>query len=74
MPKKSENVPLELLKLLKKECLVMIKRNEKSNKYDVRKAIVHKLTRNQLFLLCIAFVIALAIIGIYAPSALIGLF
>ncbi len=52
----------------------MIKRREKSNKYDVRKAIVHKLTRNQLFLLCIAFVIALAIIGIYAPSALIGLF
>lgn len=52
----------------------MIKRREHSCKYDVRKAIIHKLTRNQLFMLCIAFVIALAIIGIYAPSALMGLF
>lgn len=52
----------------------MIKRSEKSNKYDVRKAIVHKLTRNQLFFLCIVFLIVLALIGIFAPSALVGLF
>lgn len=52
----------------------MIKRKERSNQYDVRKAIVHKLTRNQLFFVCIIFIIALAIIGIFAPSALVGLF
>lgn len=52
----------------------MIKRSEKSNKYDVRQAIVHKLTRNQLFFLCIVFFIVLAIIGVFAPSALVGLF
>jgi hypothetical protein len=51
----------------------MIKRREKSSKYDVRKAIVHKLTKNQLFFLCIVFLIVLALIGIFAPSALIGL-
>ena len=51
----------------------MIKRKEKSNKYDVRKAIIHKLTRNQLFLLCIIALIVLALIGIFSPTALIGL-
>ena len=60
--------------LLKKEFLAMIKKEEKSNKYDVRKAIVHKLTRNQLFFLCIVFMVVLALIGIFAPTALVGLF
>lgn len=51
----------------------MIKRKEKSIKYDFRKAIVHKLSRNQLFLLCIIALLVLALIGIFSPTALLSL-
>lgn len=50
----------------------MIKRKKHSCKYQLRRDIVHKLSRNQLFGLCFLALIILAILGIYAPTALIG--
>lgn len=41
--------------------------------YKLQKMIVHRLNRTQLFILCILALIVVAIIGIYAPAALIGL-
>lgn len=51
----------------------MIKRKEHSCKYEVHKAIIHKLSRNQVFKLCVLALLVLAVIGIVAPSALLGL-
>lgn len=42
--------------------------------YRLQKLIVQRLSRTQLFLLCILALIVLGIIGVYAPAALVGLF
>lgn len=52
----------------------MTDNKEHKCKYAVRKAIIHKLSRNQVFWLCVLALIVLAIIGIYAPTALVGVF
>lgn len=51
----------------------MIKRKKHSCKYEVHKAIIYKLSQKQIFWLCIMSLLVLAIIGIFSPSALIGL-
>ncbi len=52
----------------------MIKKKEHSCKYQLRREIVHKLTRTQLFWLCVLFLTVVGIIGICAPTALVGIF
>lgn len=51
----------------------MIKRKEHSCKYAVGKAIIHKLSRNQIFWLCVLGLLVVAVIGVCAPSAVMGL-
>lgn len=51
----------------------MIKRREHSCKYQLRREIIHKLSRTQLFWLCVLALIVLGLIGIFAPTALVGL-
>lgn len=52
----------------------MIKKKEHSCKYQLRREIIHKLSRWQLFWLCVLFLVVVGIIGIFAPTALIGIF
>ena len=52
----------------------MIKRKKHSCKYEVHKAIIHKLNQTQIFWLCIMALFVFAIVGIFSPSALLGLF
>lgn len=51
----------------------MIKRKKHSCKYEVHKAVIHKLSRNQVFWLCVLVLIVLGIVAIFAPAALVGL-
>lgn len=51
----------------------MIKRKKHSCKYQVHAAIIHKLSRKQVFWLCVMALGVAAIIGICAPTALIGI-
>jgi len=51
----------------------MIKRNKHSCKYEVHKEIIHKLSRNQVFWLCVLALIVLGLISIFAPAATVGL-
>jgi len=51
----------------------MIKRQKHSCKYKLRRAIVRKLSQNQLFWLCVLALTVLGIVGIFAPKALVGL-
>lgn len=44
------------------------------SKKHVLSALVQKLTRGQLFWLCVFLLAALCLIGICAPTALIGIF
>jgi len=52
----------------------MIKKNKHSCQYDVHKAIIHKLSRKQIFWLCVLALLVLCIIGVFAPTSLVGLF
>lgn len=51
----------------------MIKRKEHSCKFSCFREIIHKLSRTQLFWLCVLTLIVLGLIGIFAPTALVGL-
>lgn len=51
----------------------MIKRKKHSCRYEVHKAIIHKLSRNQVFKLCVLALFVLAVVAVCAPSALLGL-
>ncbi len=44
-----------------------------TNKYDVQKEIVRKLTRQQVFLLSLLFLAVLIIVAVFAPTALMGI-
>lgn len=50
----------------------MIKRKKHSCDCEVRKEIIHKLSRNQVFWLCTLALLVLGIIAVYAPAALVG--
>lgn len=52
----------------------MVKRKKHLCRYKVWKLIVQRLSRTQLFLLCMLALVVLAVIGVYAPAALVGLF
>lgn len=51
----------------------MIKRKQHSCRYEVHKEIIHKLSRKQLFWLCVLALVVLGIIGVFAPTALVGI-
>ena len=51
----------------------MIKRKEHSCKYQLRREIINKLSRTQVFWLCVLALIVLGLVGIFAPTALVGL-
>lgn len=51
----------------------MIKRKNHSCRYEVHKAIIHKLSRNQVFKLCVLALLVLAVVAVCAPTALLGL-
>lgn len=43
-----------------------------TNKYDVQKEIVRKLSRKQVFWLSLLFLAVLVVLAVYAPAALVG--
>lgn len=51
----------------------MIKKKKHSCCYDVHREIVHKLSRTQLFWLCILALTVLGAIGVFAPRILLGM-
>jgi len=51
----------------------MIKRKKHSCQFDVHKAIIHKLSRKQVFWLCALALVVLGLVGVFAPTALVGL-
>lgn len=51
----------------------MIRRKKHSCHFDVQKAIIHKLSRKQVFLLCVMALAVLGLVGIFAPSVFMRL-
>ena len=51
----------------------MIKRKRHSCKYDVHKEIIYKLSRKQLFWLCVLALLVIGFIGTNIPSACLDL-
>ena len=51
----------------------MIKRKKHKRLYLLHRAIIRKLSAWQIFWLCFLALIVLGVIGVYAPTALMGL-